>query len=280
MGFNLSSLLADSEELLIKRCRELFLRADGGVAGVTHFLNLRERFIIEHQLSSLFSDDESAPLCFFWGGYPNAERTLLWCLPSYFRYQLTDAIPLQTAFKEDFEGELTPLKIKASGYVRLAHRDFLGAIVGLGIDRTVIGDILPDSDGAIIFVSASIAEFIKSELTYIGRDKVKIQNVTLPENFDFERNFEKVHGTVASPRLDAVVSELARTSRESAKGLIREGLVEHNHFTASESDREVTGGDIISIRKSSGIKGGKFIVDSLDERSVKGRIKLAARRFI
>ena len=51
MGFNISSLLTDSEELLIKRCKELFLRADEGVAGASHFLNLRERFIIEHQLS-------------------------------------------------------------------------------------------------------------------------------------------------------------------------------------------------------------------------------------
>ena len=280
MGFNISSLLTDSEELLIKRCKELFLRADEGVAGASHFLNLRERFIIEHQLSSIFSDDETSPLCFFWGGYPNAERTILWCLPSYCRYQLTDDIPMQAAFKEDFTEELMPLRIKTSGYVKLAHRDFLGAIIGLGIDRTVVGDILPDSDGAVIFVSASIAEFIKSELTYIGRDKVKVQNVTLPEDFDFERKFEKVHGTVASPRLDAVVSELARTSRESAKGLIHEGLVEHNYFTASESDREVANGDIISIRKSSGTKGGKFIVDNLDERSSKGRIKLAARRFI
>ncbi len=280
MGFNISSLLTDDEERLIKRCRELFLRADEGVAGASHFLNLRERFIIEHQLPSIFSNDESAPLCFFWGGYPNAERTVLWCLPAYSRYSLIENIPLRTVFKDEFDGEFLPLKIKTSGYVKLAHRDFLGSLIGLGIERYALGDILPDETGAVIFASLSVSVLIKNELTYIGRDKVKVTDITLPDDFNFERTFENFHGTVASPRLDAVVSELARTSRESAKGLIRDGLVEHNHFTASEADREVTNGDIISIRKSSGTKGGKFIIDSLDEKSSKGRIRLAARRFV
>lgn len=280
MGFNISSLLTDDEERLIKRCRELFLRANDGVAGASHFLNLRERFIIEHQLSSIFSNDESEPLCFFWGGYPNAQRTILWCLPSYSRYNLIEGTHLQTVFREEFDGQFVPLKIKTSGYVKLAHRDFLGSLIGLGIERYALGDILPDENGAVIFASLSVSELIKNELSHIGRDKVKVTDITLPDDFNFECTFENVHGTIASPRLDAVVSELARTSRESAKGLIHEGLVEHNHFTASESDREVTNGDIISIRKSSGTKGGKFIIDSLDERSSKGRIRLAARRFV
>lgn len=280
MGFNLSSLLTDDEELLIKRCKELFLRADDGVPGVSHFLNLRERFIVENQLSTIFSREESEPLCFFFGGYPDAERTLLCCLPAYTRYKISEYTDMHIFYRDELADELIPLRIKTSGYVKLAHRDFLGALIGLGIERTALGDILPDNEGAIIFVSPTVSGLIKSELTYIGRDKVKVADITLPDNFNFHREFENIHGTVSSPRLDAIVSELARTSRESAKGLIRQGLVEHNHFTATEADREVTNGDIISIRKASGTKGGKFIIDSLDERSSKGRIRLAARRFI
>ena len=115
---------------------------------------------------------------------------------------------------------------------------------------------------------------------YIGRDTVKVQDITLDEGFDHQREFERISGTVASPRLDAVIAEIARTSRENAKLLISQGLVEHNHFTAAQPDREVTGGDIISVRKVGGTKGGKFIIDKINEPTSKGRIRLFARRYI
>lgn len=280
MAINLSSILTDDEQRLIKRCDELYSRADNGVVGFSNFLNLRERFIIENQRSAIFAGDDSDPLCFFFGGYPSAERTLLCTLPAYYRYSLTDGMSPEEAFRDELSGAIVPVRIKTSGYVKLAHRDFLGSLIGLGIERTAMGDILPDKEGAIIFVSPTVASVIKSELTYIGRDKVKATDITLPDDFNFHREFEKISGTVASPRLDAVLSELARTSRETAKTLIEQGLVEHNHFTAQRPDREVENGDIISVRKVSGTKGGKFIVDSLDERSSKGRIRLAARRYI
>lgn len=273
-------MLTEEERLLLRRCEELYSRADSGVACFSDFLNIRERFIIERQSRAFFSDDDGMPLCFFHGGYPSAERALLCFMPAYVRYSLSDDITPVQALKEELESAIVPIRIKTSGYVRLAHRDFLGALIGLGIDRSAMGDILPDSEGAIVFATPSVAGLITSELTYIGRDKVKAYQATLPDNFDFKREFEKINGTVASPRLDAVVAEIARTSRESAKSLISQGLVEHNHFTAAHPDREVVGGDIISVRKTSGTKGGKFIVDKIDEPSAKGRIRLSARRYI
>ncbi len=272
--------MSDGEQRLLKRVDELYERADGGVIGFTSFLNMRERFIIENQRHAILRGDDTSPLSFFWGGYTDAERAVLCVMPAYCRYSLPEGAALGTAFREELSEVITPIQIKTSGYVKLAHRDFLGALVGLGIDRAVMGDILPNDDGAIVFVNPSVAAFIKNELTYIGRDKVKATDVTLPDDFAFLRQFERVGGTVASARLDAVVSELARTSREAAKSLIDSGFVEHNHFTATRYDREVTNGDVISIRKSSAAKGGKFIVDRIDERSAKGRIRLAARRDI
>ncbi len=280
MAINLNSLLTDDEKLLLARVDEIYTRADSGVPGFLGFLNMRERFIIEKQRHAIFTDNESEPLCFFWGGFDNAERTMLCALPSYSRYSLAEGIQKNVAFRSEFSSVIVPLKIKTSGYVKLAHRDFLGSLIGLGIDRSAMGDILLDEDGAIVFTNPKVAELIKDELTYIGRDKVKADYITLPDDFAFSRQFEKVSGTVASARLDAVVSELARISRENAKGLIGDGLVEHNYFTAVHPDREVTNGDVISIRKIGAAKGGKFIVDSVDTLSQKGRIRLLARRYI
>lgn len=280
MAINLTSLLSDDEQRLLKRVDELYSRADDGIIGFSSFLNMRERFIIENQRHAILKGDDTSPLSFFWGGYPDAERAVLCVLPSYFRYSLSEDDAPSAVFRDELSDVITPLQIKTSGYVKLAHRDFLGALVGLGIDRAAMGDILPNNDGAIVFANPSIATLIKNELTYIGRDKVKVTDVTLPDDFAFFRQFEKISGTVASARLDAVVSELARTSRESAKSLIDSGFVEHNYFTAARYDREVTNGDVISIRKTGATKGGKFIVDKIDELSLKGRIRLAARRYI
>lgn len=279
MGMNLLPYLTEDEQLLIKRCDELLLRAENGVPAMTHFLSPRERFILEHRFSAAFSADDSDPLCFFFGGFPSAQRTLFCALPAYYRYSLDQDAPPYTVCRDVLAEATVSLRIKTGGYVKLAHRDFLGALIGLGIERSAMGDILLDDEGAIIFVSPTVAGFIKNELVYIGRDKVKACDITLPEDFDRTPDFDTVRGTVASARLDAVLSELTCCSRETAKSVIRRGLVEHNYFTAAEPDAEVSNGDIISSRKEGGCKGGKFIVDSIDERSQKGRIRLVARRF-
>ncbi len=280
MGRNFLTLLTDDEQLLLKRCEELFSRAEKGITSSTHILNPRERYIIENRLTAYFAESEDDPLCFFYGGFPSAVRCSLVFMPSYARYSMTEGISCKAAFNDELSEVVTPLRIKAGGYVKLMHRDYLGSLIGLGIDRPYIGDILTDDSGATVFVSPSVADLIKSELTYIGRDKVKVSDITLPDDFDFTPEFEKVSGTVASARLDAVVSELARTSRENAKLIIKQGLVEHNYFTADEADTAVESGDTVSIRKTSGTKGGKFTVDAIDALTAKGRIRLEARRFI
>lgn len=276
---NINQPLTDSEKLLIKRCEELYTRADLGTLSTTAILSPRERYIIENRLGYLFIGDDTTPLCFFYGGFKSAQRTLLCFAPSYYRYSLNEGEEPASVCRDELAAAVVPLRIKTGGYVKLAHRDYLGAIIGLGIERSSVGDILTDDEGAIVFVLASVAGLLRSELVYVGRDKVRVCDILLPDGFDRAPTFDPVHGTVASPRLDAVVSELANCSRETAKTVIRQGFVEHNHFTAEEPDAVVTAGDIISVRKTGGVKGGKFIVDSLDERSAKGRLRLAARRY-
>ncbi len=276
MGINITSMLNEKDLLLCKRIEELYSRAEDSIPSISQFLNLRERYIIENRLSHIFSEDDSVPLCFFWGGYKSAERTLLCALPSYTRYEiLGDTVPEKLV-----PHSIKAVRIKSGGYVKLGHRDYLGAIIGLGVDRAAVGDILTDDKGAIVFASPAIAELLKRELIYIGRDKVKVADISLPDDFDYKRNYEELRSTVASPRLDGVLSELAKTSRENAKNLIQSGLVEHNHFTAARPDALVEKGDIISVKRSAGTKGGKFIIDSINEKTNKGRIRLYARKYI
>ena len=70
---------------------------------------------------------------------------------------------------------ITPLKISGSGYATLTHRDYMGSILGLGVEREMIGDIVPlDDRNAVVFASSVTAQFIESELMKIGRDTVKV----------------------------------------------------------------------------------------------------------
>lgn len=318
MNFSdIQAALTDGEKMLLHRFDELNSRAESGSAAFSQFLSPRESFILmslrsaaaEHTFSEL-SGGELGHFEFFWGGFPGAERTVYCALPAYFAYslpapelsvaenpdtELSDAESterlltrdeisslLSAAATDELHGIFRPLRIKSSGYTSLSHRDYLGALVGLGIDRSALGDILVDDGGAYIFCMNSVAELIKNELSGVGRDTVKVIEAgdSKAAIGAFRRDFEAVSGTVASARLDAVVSELARTSRENAKELIRRGLVEHNYFTAADCDADVSAGDVISVKRDGKIRFGKYIIDSSGLLTQKGRIRLSARKYI
>ena len=236
------------------------------------------------RLSELASKDY---LPFYFGGWRDAERRIFCAVPGFSLYSLDGceddplifADDLAKAASEQLTELVTPLFIRASGYVSLSHRDYMGALLGLGIERSVVGDIVLTDGGAVVFAAKKIAGFIKNSLEQIGRDKVRVEEIGFGSLRLPRRSFEKVTGTIASARLDAVVSELASASRDGAKELIRRGFVEHNYFTASESDAPVHSGDVISIRRDGKIKGGKFRIKDISELTQKGRIRLAAEKY-
>lgn len=288
MNFSMiQSSMNDEERLLVRRADELRQRAASGSAACTGFLSPRESFILSalgfetHKKASELSSEEQ--FGFFWGGYPEAQRKIFICLPGFYAYSLPDEDAevdeaLLSGLFDELSEHLTSIFIRKSGYVELTHRDYMGAILGLGIDRSHIGDIVMTDDGAAVFAEPRIAEFLKASLSQIGRDHVRVE--PLPEGITLKQSFEPMTGTVASARLDSVVSELVSTSRETAKELIRRGLVEHNYFESSSTDQSVTSGDVISIRREGRVKGGKFIIDSADEVTAKGRVRIIARKYL
>ena len=163
---NIIKPLTDDEKLLIKRCEELYSRADLGTLSTTAVLSPRERYIIENRLGYMFSGGDDSPLCFFWGGFKSAQRTILCFAPSYYRYSLAENGEPFSACRHELTQVIVPLRIKTGGYVKLAHRDFLGAIIGLGVERSSVGDILTDDDGAIVFVSASVCDRKRKNCLY------------------------------------------------------------------------------------------------------------------
>jgi len=209
-----------------------------------------------------------------WGGYEDAERKMLFVLPDYFEEFDDD----NSIAREFVSSNLECVLISGSGYVELDHRSFLGALCSLGIDRSHLGDIIVcDSKCAYLFCDSSIADFLTSAekpLTSIGRDKVKVKKSALPSELDTSPHYQSIHDTVASARLDCVVSALCNLSRDKADEAVKSGLVSLNYSVVCDRTKELNDGDIVSVRGK-----GKFKIVSLGNKTKKDRLRLDALKL-
>ena len=153
---------------------------------VSKFLTPQERIIVRNTLCATVG--KGAERCFFWGGCRGTERCAAVFLPEWLfdsaNFQSgtaaggSDREALFASFLVSEEGmsvreeiPIAAIRITGSGFRTLAHRDFMGAVLALGIERNMIGDILVLSENeALVFIIDSIAPFILSELKKIGRD--------------------------------------------------------------------------------------------------------------
>ena len=171
---------------------------------------------------------------------------------------------------------ISAISVKGSGFVRLSHRDFMGSLLGMGIERSVIGDIVvTDTESAVVMCDSKIADFLINEWTEVGHDKVRCSRVTPGEDFAPERKYAPISDTVASARLDCIVAALCNLSRERARVCVVSGLCELNYECEERPDREVVPPALISVRGY-----GKFKVCSIGEQTKKGRFRLAAQKFV
>lgn len=252
------------EELFFAKIDDLRSRAERGELAFSGFLNESERAEAQRYLNSL---GEKRAL--FWGGYDGAERTKLFVFPDWLE-----------ASSEPLDEYVVPLLISGSGFVRLDHRAFLGSLLATGIARSVVGDIVIQDDGrsAVVFFDDRIAEYMLTSpdaLVRVGRDKVKITRYRIPYGFGRRENFVGINVTVASARLDGVISALVSVSREKAKSMVREGLVQLDHVEALNPDAAVTDGSVISVRGH-----GKFKIESISEKTKKDRLRLIALKYV
>ncbi len=199
--------------------------------------------------------------CRFMGGYDGAERNVAILLPSE-EYELSeDEIPFK-ALKLEFAGDV-------------GHRDIMGSVLGLGIERNAIGDILVLDNRAYIYAMNDMASFIERNLTKIGRQNVSVSECEFDDVEVPERKTEDINATVASLRLDAVIAESFRLSRETAKTAVERQLVQLNHRIVESPSHNIKEKDIISLRGK-----GKIILESVSGESKKGRIWVKILKFV
>lgn len=203
------------------------------------------RILVNRRLSS-------ADLTFY-GGYEDADRMILVCLPDY----------------ASLEGNnpLTVIRVsKADGAKELTHRDYLGSLVGLGIKREMTGDILVRGDGADIIVLSDIADFIMTNYVKAGRANLSLTQHPIGELIIPQQNRKIIKDTVASLRIDNIIASAFSLSRSKAAEAITKGLVFVNHIEITKTDYKVCEGDSITLRGK-----GKAKLIEISGRSRKDR---------
>jgi len=152
----------------------------------------------------------------------------------------------------------------------------MGAVLGIGIERSVVGDIvILEENTAVIICDDAISPFLESNLDSVGKDKVKVSKLALDENFAPQRSYAQINDTVASARLDCVVGALCSLSREKARQTVLDGAVEVDYEVREQPDKEVKPVCIVSVRGF-----GKFRINSLSDKTKKGRFRLEAEKFL
>ena len=193
------------------------------------------------------------------GGYPDAERKLWAFLPDWLDEETWLA------------SEDCPLRAPAG----LTHRDYLGSLMGLGLTREKIGDILLTPQGAQVIVLAEVLPILLSQWDKAGRYPVTLAPLPLDQLTPTPGEIKEVRATVASPRLDAVVSAGFSIPRSRAAELIRAGRVMVDHRPCEKADRTVAEGATLTCR---GL--GKCVLRQIGGTSKRGRTILAIDRYL
>ena len=199
------------------------------------------------------------------GGYEGAERQMLVYLPDYLE---EDALydedsPIVCLRAEFFQGD------------SLSHRDFLGALMGAGIGRETVGDICVDSGSCDFFVTGEIAPYILQSFTSAGRTRLRMQQIPLSEAHIPEPEVKEIRDTLASLRLDSVISAGFRIGRSLAAQYVSAGKAAIDGLPCEKPDKAVAEGMKISVR---GL--GKIKLANVNGQTKKGRISVIIHRYV
>lgn len=240
----------DESRLLLSRIDDLVYKSYCGEIEGLGFLNEAEVSLAHNYLCNLHVSH-----CFY-GGYENAFRMYLYISES-----------------SDSFHDILPLHIKTKGENNLLHKDYLGSLMGLGITRECVGDILIVSDGAVAFVRNEIAEYVIMNLNSVGRNNVNVSEYT-GDCSQFSSAFSEINVVVTSMRIDNFLTSVCKCSRGKAAEYINEDKVFVNYSCVTKASKTLDVGDVISIRGF-----GKYKIAEEIRNTKSGRLVLSVKKY-
>ena len=257
---NIEKIAQNPEDklLLAKVWDKISAGTNRNIPANTCFLSPRELEMCRYLLGQ---PEELYPF----GGYEAAERKMLIFLPDYLdESALYDAdAPLVCLRAVFYEGD-SP-----------SHRDFLGALMGAGVARETIGDICVGKGSCDFFVTREIAPYILQNFTGAGRTRVHLQQIALQDVQVPEPEVKQIKDTLASLRLDGVISAGFRIGRSQAAQYVTAGKAAIDGLPCEKPDKAVAEGMTVSVR---GL--GKIKLKTVKGQTKKGRISVVIDRYL
>ena len=227
------------------------------VPKLTDFLNPRERYIVQTLVSNsdLLASKE--------GAFLNAERMRMLIYPNYYEPE-----------REDYR--VTVFNINyATKFLTLGHKDVLGSLMALGIDRSKFGDIQIADQEVQFAVTAELEDYIIANFTAVGKAKISVTEITDKSEYITSTDlWVETTQTVSSMRLDVIISALLNFSRQKAVSLIRSDKVRVNWASESNAAAELFEEDVLSIRGF-----GRFKIIAIEGRTRKDKIRLVTGKL-
>lgn len=223
----------------------------------TEFIN---PYVAELSLAILNNSDIKFEI---FPSYEHCERKVLILFPEFFEQQ-------------GCNGYIVGLRIKnKSKFKILSHKDYLGSIMSLGIDRNKTGDIYVYDDYADIIIHSDIADYIIYNLEIIGRNKIEMDKINIEDVHFKEQEHIVLNINSSSMRLDNIVKHIINKSREVASDVIKSGNVKINWQVVDKVSILVEEGDMISISKY-----GRFNVSKWMGVTKSGKNKIEVKHYV
>ena len=245
------SISNDDALFLSKLDDAVYLSQKRGKAYFLSFLSERRQALAQAHFKSEGFEDYA-----FFGGYEGAERKVLGIFPY-----------------EPEEFPVDALEFKFRKVDKLTHRDFLGALMSLGIERETVGDILVEDGRCVVFVKSEISGYITSQVFKIGNAGVTVGTAD-PQTIPKGRGFDEKDYTVSSLRLDAVIAAVTGLSREKTKSLILSGSVSRNYECCQNISKTLSVQDTFTVRGK-----GKYILSGVIGETKKHRLRISIIHF-
>ncbi len=252
--------MTDEEILTKRRFVELAKKSyNGGYFVFTNFLGLAEQSLF----SEILSEIKGIKYTIF-GGAEGAERIII-------RF----GSPEDLGYEEDFPIVCLKIAPKSEKFAdRLNHRDFLGSLMNLGIEREMLGDIVIINNVGYLFAKDEISEYICDSLAKVKHTDVNISRAnTLPAGELYRTEIKKIQ--LSSERLDAVVAKVFSLSRDDAQSLFKKRLVFVNGKCIESTSHTPKPSDKISVRGH-----GRMIYRGFDTLSKKGKLNVIVEVYI
>lgn len=230
----------------------------------TDFLDLSQIELVQKFINRIKIENYMS-----YGGFEQAERKMFVIYPEKFNStvvekNLSNIVQIiRIELPDDLKGKYT-------------HRDYLGAVIKLGIERKKVGDIIVDSNGADIIIDKDVSKFLVENLgslTRFSKSTITVQNIEDLRPVEIKK--EEIEIIVSSLRLDNVISELARCSRNKALDIINTERVFVNFECETKKTKQIKPGDMVTIRGK-----GRFFIKEIVGQTRSGRTVIKIEKFV